>query len=326
MRLGKRIMRFAMILAALALLAVPQGVSAQVDERRCGDFKSLPAVSAAALEDAAGRGCTIRAKDATITGNLDVRDVVFNAANFWGTTFLGETNFGGATFLGADVSFLRATFVEDVDFSNAKFWTTKTVFRGTNFEKDANFRDTEFKGPVDFTNAIIEGRSFFTDVTFSGEVHPPHRVGRATDLTWSQVARTLPAQEKLADMYGAWENFFASGGQFDEASELRTLRRRYSLRRLLWFVGGTFPLLVFLFAGIYYPLFRRARATPAHLAKVLLFSLDVLLPGLGPLRYDWKDQGGLPVEKVAVLTAAESAFGWLLLALTSALIAAWLIV
>ena len=226
--------------------------------------------------------------------------------------------------------FLRATFAKDVDFSNAIFETRITVFRGTNFERDADFFDVEFKGSVDFTDAVVEGRTLFGDAKFGGDVRPPHRVGRGTDLEWDDVDHTLPPEEKRADMYGAWENFFASGGQFDEASKLRTLRRHYSLRPLLYGVVVSFPLIVFLFAGMYYPFFRPARRSsrPVHIVKVLLFSLDVLSPGLGPWKYDWKDKehGGLPLDRVVALTATESVFGWLLLALTSALIAAWLIV
>ena len=337
-------LRIALLVLAVLPPAVLQGVSAQGDERECGDFRSLPNVSSADLVDAASQGCKISAKDATITGDLDARDVTFRDANFWGTIFEGETNFGRAIFEGADVSFLRATFIKDADFSNAIFATRITKFTGTNFKQDANFFGTEFLNSVDFTDGIIEGRTFFGGVKFGGGVWPPHRVGRGTNLEWDQVAHTLPRGQNLADLYGAWENFFASGGQFSEASKVRTARQHDVLRPIIRGVFVSFLILAPLFAGFYYLYFRHvstsstpARATPITKGraffrevkfggKVLLFSLDVLLPGLGPLKYDWRVHGKLPVERVAVLTALESVFGWLLLALTSALIVAWLIV
>lgn len=61
-------------------------------------------------------------------------------------------------------------------------------------------------------------------------------------------------------------------------------------------------------------------------AKMLLFSLDVLSPGIGPWKYGWTKHGGLAVERVAALTAIQAALGWVLLALGSASFVAWIIV
>ena len=311
---------FAALLPALLLLAAPWEASAQ-GASECGNFRFRPEtpadqrlVPADQLAEAAKRGCDVDASYAIITGELD----------FTGMDFEGETNFWGATFQ-EDVLFFGATFEGDAIFKSATFGGY-AYFAETVFREDADFVQARFEDTADFANAIIEGKTLFKDAYFAGNVWPPIRIGLGTDLTWNSVRDTLP--EKSLTFYGAWENLFNSGGNYVEASQVRTERRRSELRPVLYSLIISFPALVLLFAGMYYPFFRHGRRSPRHLhaAKALLFSLDVVSPGVGPWKYDWKEHGGLPVERVAVLSAAESALGWLLLVLISAVIVAWVIV
>ena len=98
------------------------------------------------------------------------------------------------------------------------------------------------------------------------------------------------------------------------------------MRVWVWTVAGSFGIGWVLFTPLYYWRFRKDRrsSTLHHIGKLLLFSLDVISPSIRPWKYDWDEDGGLAVRQVAVFTAVESAIGWILLALGSAIAVAWL--
>ena len=129
------------------------------------------------------------------------------------------------------------------------------------------------------------------------------------------------------DWLGAWETFFVSGGRYDSAGEVRTLRRRDEIRPLIISLPTAFVGALLGFAAVYsIPLGVGRRGSRAkHLGKLVLFSLDVITPGIGPWRHDWGGNETFPVERAAVLSAAESAIGWVILALSSAVFVAWMV-
>ena len=147
----------------------------------------------------------------------------------------------------------------------------------------------------------------------------------SADLIWGAVKDSIPKVADRGDIYGAWENFFNGGGLYASATEVRTARRRDEMRPFLWGLVISLLLVPSAFAVGYYYNFRRTfrHSWGRHIVKTLLFSLDVVPPGIGPWKYDWSVRGGLPVHQVAALTAIEAAIGWLILALGSAVMVAW---
>lgn len=244
-------------------------------------------------------------------------------ANFRKTEFKDKAYFGTANFLGCPV-FTDATFEKLADFAFVNFHDN-AVFSLVTFHGDADFQMASFWGDAVFKQTKMYGDAKFFEAKLSGNMWPPSTVGGGTDLVWDYVKHTIPNQDR-SEAYAAWETFFSSGGQYGSARQVRTASQRYELRPFVYSLSIGFLASVFGFAGIYCIMFWRARRRfwAFHLGIVFLFSLDVLTPGIGPWKHDWKENSGLPVEKVAILTGIQSGLGWILLTLGSAVAIVWL--
>jgi len=290
-------------------------------------------------------------RQATFKGMIYFWNCTFdNEVSFEGTRFEKPVSFPDTIFKGGDNNFYGAHFNERASFARATF-QGRAMFSDSNFEDmadfhfvifeddavfslarfgDADFHAVEFNKYADFRQATVDGNMRLTDSIWSGQGWPPHRVGGSIDLQWRDVKDTMPSEYKT-EVYSAWENLFSTGGQFSSARQVRTAMTRYELRFFIYGLATSFSAVLIIFTGLYCWYFRRTRLRSWYhfifIGKTLLFSLDVLTPGIGPWKYDWKWQhrDGTPVRSNAVLTAIESAIGWILLATGSALAVAWLI-
>ena len=350
----------ALAIALVAIALTTGNVFAQGDPRACGDFdfseqKMQRVAAAEILQDL--RSCDVRLVNAIVDGDIiwqratfkhelgfsDVRiegstaffDITFEGGVvFFETTFAGSTVFSNATFEGpaefdrttfeGGVVFFETTFAGSTVFSNITF-ARSTVFFDTTFEGPAEFDRTTFEGTADFRGTLFRERLSFFPIIHA-EIWPPDSGRIRTDLTWNRVKGTSPGGENTIDMHGRWENFFTFSNKAADAEQVRTSRRRFQLRFWVRTVAGSFGIWWVLFTPIYYWRFRtdRRSSTLHHIGKLLLFSLDVISPSIRPWKFDWDMDGGLPVRRVAIITAVESAIGWILLGLGSAIAVAWL--
>lgn len=156
---------------------------------------------------------------------------------------------------------------------------------------------------------------------------PPNSGNTNSDLLSDTVKGSFPDGRHDLEMHGRWENFFILGSKFVDAEKVRTSRRRLQLRKWIWSVSASFILWWLFFIPLYHRRFRNVhrKSKRRYVFKLILFSLDVISPSIRPWKYDWVLDGRLPVRKVAVITAVESAIGWILLGLGSAIAVAWLI-
>jgi len=196
----------------------------------------------------------------------------------------------------------------------------------TRFNNFLEFRGAIVEGEADFGGVILGGDALFFSADFRGKVIPPKKfTGHSLGLFWDSVKHTIPFFFGAVDCYAAWENLFTSAGDFGEARRVHRawVRHELGLWFLLWFV--VFLVVTFYFAARYYrrfgPVPRHSRLQ--HLRRVLLFSLDVLSPGIGAYKYEWDSI--LPVKKAVVLTTIESVIGWILLGAFATIGVSWLL-
>lgn len=278
--------------------------------------------------DADFRGTTFGARaifsDTTFEGRADISSTIFEASpTFSVTTFKGYADFSDTTFRAGATLFIT-TFKGTADFRGTIF-EGKAEFPGTSFEAVVSFDTTTFEGSADFrTTLFLDRLSFLPRI--NGGMWPPNSGIIFSDLSWNQVKGTFPSGEDTIDMHGRWENFFTLSNKASDAEQVRTSRRRFQLRFWVWTVAGSFVGWWLLFTLVYYWCFRKYRrgSRPHHSGKLLLFSLDVISPSIRPWKYDWGQDGRLPVRRVVAITAVESAIGWILLGLGSAIAVAWL--
>jgi uncharacterized protein YjbI with pentapeptide repeats len=276
-------------------------------------------------------------------------------AHFVGTDFNDAANFEYALFRGGEASFTWAEFRGDADFLFAAF-AGEASFTWAEFRGDADFKESTFdrnvrfsmvqfngefdfrgvhaKGDVDFGGAIINGdRVLFYGAEFDGCVEPPSKfTGRIFGVFWHEVKRTIPGRyaiipSRLAvESYAAWEGMFSAGGDFADARIVRRTLVRYELRILI--VGWvTISLLVALaFALVYLKRhqYLLRRSWRRHFWTFFFFSLDILTPGIGAYKYNWKVKRNISVDKLTVGTVIESAFGWIILGIGATLLIVWL--
>ena len=264
---------------------------------------------------------------------MTYRDVTFKAAvDFGHTTFKGDVDFKGSPCPPGFIpeSSETVTFEGPVSFNQVVFDGTPN-FKDATFKDSSEFDSTTFGGPVCFDDASFNFLTF-DPRPIPREFLPPKANVIRSYLTWDRVKDTFPRPGILfatdkTDVYGAWENFFASAGNHVDARKIRTIIQRQELQIWIEVIAGSFAGWSLLFAPLYYWRFRRDRRSPVphHAGKVLLFSLDVISPSIRPWKFDWTKDGGLPVHQVVVFTAVESAIGWILLGLGSAVAVAYMV-
>jgi hypothetical protein len=298
---------------------------------------------------------------AAFAGQANFSQTVFRGgANFEGAAFDGGTNFQAAKFedvavfntaiFQGETSCRRAENVDIpegfADFRNTTFDARATFndtvisscisfagslfhgfagFRGIHLDGDAVFQGVKFKRSVDFGESVIQGRFFFRGAEFTGGFQPPTSLQGATDLRWDDVKHAFPGGDR-ADWLGALHTFFSSGGQHHSAAKVSTAQRRHNLRIFVYYVPTAFLLVLLVFAVVY-GIFMGLKERGTRLrnsGKLLLFSLDVLTPGVGHWRHDWGGGDAFPTGRVSAIIAAESAIGWVILAISSAVFVAWI--
>lgn len=268
----------------------------------------------------------------------------FNVARFEGdatfntTIFQGETSCRRAENPNQGESFAdfrnttfneRAIFNDAeisacIDFGGATF-NGFVGFRAVHIIGDAVFSHAKFKQSVNFGESVIQGRFMLRDAEFLGKFEPPTSLQGATDLKWDDVKHAFPGGDR-SDWLGALQTFFSSGGQHHSAGKVSTAQRRHNLRIFVYYVPAAFLVVLLVFAVVY-GLFMGLKTRGTRLrnsGKLLLFSLDVLTPGVGHWRYDWGGDDAFPTYRVSGIIAAETAIGWVILAISSAVFVAWI--
>lgn len=244
-------------------------------------------------------------------------------ADFTGSVFKGNASFWGSTFEG-NASFLVSAFEGNTSFVISTFEGNLSFFRST-FKGDTTFSSTSFNGFTDFREASFASTLHF-DPRINNKIWPPISNPISTELTWNDVKDSFPHEGDVVEMHLRWVNIFTIANKFLDVEQARTSQRRFQLSKLLLSVGAGFGGSWFVFIFMYYRGFGRVyrRSELRYTLKLAAFSLDVISPSIRPWKYDWDRDGGLPVRRVAIMTAFESAIGWILLALGSAVTVAWL--
>ena len=102
--------------------------------------------------------------------NADFASAIFyGPADFFGTTFHGDTSFSAAQFT-ADASFHGASFNDWVGFSAAHFAGAAT-FSGAHFTDVASFATVTFTGETDFSDAVFSAVADFAVASFESDAN-----------------------------------------------------------------------------------------------------------------------------------------------------------
>lgn len=100
--------------------------------------------------------------------NADFASATFyGPADFFGTTFHGDTSFSAAQFT-ADASFHGANFADWVGFSAAHF-AGAAEFSGARFADAASFATVTFTGEADFSDAVFSAAADFAVSAFKSD-------------------------------------------------------------------------------------------------------------------------------------------------------------
>jgi uncharacterized protein YjbI with pentapeptide repeats len=243
-------------------------------------------------------------------------------ASFTWSRFKSETWFMGATFQ-QYISFSQTFFEGPAEFLNSTYMA-KANFAMATFNNDLDFRGAVFKNEADFHGVLLGGNTLFFGASFEGDVLPPRQFeGASLGLFWDQVKHTIPSGWAV-ESYTAWENLFLAEGDFGEARRVRraSLRHELNVWILSWFAISLSVLFAFTLTYLKRFQYFSRHSWRQNFGKVLLFSLDVMTPGIGAYKYKWEKS--IPVEDVVVLTAFESALGWIILGVGAALGVTWL--
>ena len=215
---------------------------------------------------------------ATFNGTADFNEVTFDGSSrFSGATFRKGAFFLGATFRGG-AGFYQAIFQGETDFSGAAIQDS-AYFSDAVFQDGATFVHATFQGAAgaaaNFSGATINGDFLFGSSSdnpiFTGEVVPPTSLIGRTTLRWSDVKDHFIRTGDRRNIYGEWETFFTSGGQYTSASDVRTARRRYEMRPLVYSLAAGFAFVLFVFAGSYYYWLRASRQSSRGRYGVKMF-------------------------------------------------------
>ena len=102
--------------------------------------------------------------------NADFASAIFyGPADFFGTTFHGDTSFSAAQFT-ADASFHGASFNDWVGFSAAHF-AGAAEFSGARFAAAASFATVTFTGEADFSDAVFSATADFAVASFESDAN-----------------------------------------------------------------------------------------------------------------------------------------------------------
>ena len=258
--------------------------------------------------------------DSWFKKNVSFNEVEFASAEFSNSKFDNRAEFVDSKFNGT-VVFMGAEFGNVADFDETTF--RSVIFKDAEFKNNVSFRYTTFSERVSLKGVTFAGNANFSGAKFESRVYIPFQIEGSILIYWYQIKHQVTGEDEGL----FWEDVFTKSGHPVDARSARKYVNRSELSDLIFALVFSFINLMLIFPAMFYIRFRKERkvSRKRFFGKIMLFSLDIITPGIRLYRYDWEKEGNIPVSKVVVLTAIESAIGWILLALGSAIAVAWLL-